>query len=846
MRPSDRREPRSRGRAAAASLALAALALGSSATALADDRYQSTNPYRITRLVGSIDIDGALDEAAWATAPASGAFFQREPDEAAPPSQPTEVRVLYSERALYVAVRATDSDPVAIRSLLGRRDAEIASDWILVGIDSYNDLRTAFFFALNPAGVQRDFIAYDDSVLDPSWDAVWEGATRVDGGGWSAEFRIPYSQLRFSDGDPQVWGFQVMREIRRLGESDAWSASPRSVPQIVSRFGELRGLGGISSSRRIELLPYAFGGAALHRAASDDPLHDDASSLHGGGLDFKIGVGPSATIAGTINPDFGQVEADPSQVNLGAGELFLTEQRPFFLEGTEIFRFGITQGDGNVQEQLFYSRRIGAQPHGDGVDRDGYVDQPEATTIYGAAKLSGKTAGGWSFGLLEAVTGQETARFALGDGSPVEAVVVEPLTNFAVARLHKALRQGKTSIGAVVTAVNRSLGGTGLASTLHDQAYTGGLQATHRFADDGYSVDGKVMGSLVHGSPEALDATQTSSVHWFQRPDAGHIDYDPDRTALAGGSAQGSVSKISGAVRGATGFDTRTPGFEANDLGFQLSSDYLSHWVWLQLRDDRPGKHLRDSYLDVNLWHYWDLGGELLGVGGNTNGGLHLDNLSRISGGIGADLTRRDPGGLRGGPTLRRDEAYSVWLSASTGTQARLRASVDGSAFFAPASGSIGGLLSPAVTWQVASNVDLALGPTVGYEVDDNQYVVEVADGMDAPHYLMGRLRRTTTALTLRASYAPSSTLSIQLYAQPFVSTGRFDEYKEVVAPDARLYDDRYHVFADDELIRRGDRLEVDTDRDGDAEFDFEPADFDFRQLRSNLVVRWEYRPGSS
>jgi hypothetical protein len=797
------------------------------------------------RLEGAIAIDGALDEAGWAAAPALGGFVQRAPVEGAPPRYATEFRVLYGDDSIYVGVRAFDPAAAEIRGFLARRDRSTASDWIVVGLDSYHDRRTAFVFALNPAGVQRDFLIFDDATEDASWDAVWQGASRIDRDGWTAEFSIPYGQLRFSAAPEQIWGLQVVREISRLGEVDVWSPWGKSEPRVVSRFGEVRGLAGILAPRRLELLPYVVAGGAFYRPDDGDPLNHGHDPILRAGGDFKLGLGSSFTVAGTVNPDFGQVEADPSQVNLGASELFFPEKRPFFLEGSDIFRFAVAPGEGNV-EQLLYSRRIGAAPHVDGADYGEHVRQPDATTIYGAAKLSGKTSNGWSFGLLEAVTSEEIARVESPGAGPIDEIVIEPLASYAIARVRKDLREGKTMLGGALTAVHRDLDDRPSVAWLHDRAYTGGLELTHRFGGDRFSADAKLMGSWVHGSPEALLETQTSSVHWFQRPDNDHVDFDPTRTSLGGAAANASIGKIAGDLRGAVGVEGRTPGFELNDLGFQRGSDFVSSWAWLQRRDDNPGGALRDWGGNLNGWTNWDAGGTFTSAGGNFNGWINFANQWGVNGGVGVSHDVLDPGALRGGPMLRRDDSFVGWAGVFSDGRRALRASLSGNGYLAPASDSGGGGVDAALTWQVASNAEVSFGPSVYGSVDDNQYVDEAQDGDGDPRYVMARIHQVTTGLTLRADYTVSPTLSMQLYAQPFVATGRYDEFKEVVAPRADAYADRYHVFDGAELAREpGGVLGFDRGGDG-VDFRLDDPDFNFRQLRSNLVVRWEYRPGST
>jgi len=801
------------------------------------------------RREGAVAVDGRLDEAAWRSAGAQSAFWQREPDEGAASDFATEFRVLYDDRALYIGVRAFDPEPARIRGLLTRRDVDSSSDWIMVKIDSYHDRRTAFGFSVNPAGVQLDVLHFNDVEQDPSWDAVWESATSTDGEGWTAELRIPYSQLRFPNAIEQHWGLQVLRRVQRTQELSVWSPWPRDASQVVSLFGSVVGVRGIEPTRRLELLPYAVGGAQLYSPEDADPILDGHDAVTGLGLDVKYGLGSSFTLSGTVNPDFGQVEADPSQVNLSASEIFLAEKRPFFVEGTDIFRFSLGQGDGDGSvETLFYTRRIGAPPHADPYDYGEYVDTPDVTTIYSAAKLSGKTASGWSVGLLDAVTGQEDAIVAPEDGSAADAerVILEPLTNYAVARVRKDLREGRTSIGAALTAVHRSLEGTKL-DWLHDQAYTGGVEGVHRFWDEKWTTDLRLAGSYVHGSPEAIDETQTSSVHYYQRPDADHLDYDPTRTSLTGAALLWSFGKTAGGHwRVQTGGDGRTPGFEANDIGFHRGADYYTQWFWTQYREDKQGRVLKNWAVNFNLWRVWDMSPQTLTTGGNVNGSFDLRNYWGAGGGVGLDWNKQDPGGLRGGPLLRRDPVRVGWFSAWTDPRRSVSATVNGFGFLAPYSDSRGGNVNPLLSVQARSNLELSLGPSFAYNLDDNQYVDEVEDGDGQPHYIMGRIRQVTTALTLRASYAFSPRMGLQLYAQPFVSTGRYGEYKEADDPQAEEYGDRYRVFSPDQVMDDGDVRSVNSDGDGTADFSFEKADFNFRELRTNLVFRWEYRPGST
>ena len=493
-------------------------------------------------------IDGRLDDPTWAQAAVAGRFIQFAPRPGAPSAQRTEARVLFDEQAIYVGMRLFDTAPDSIAGQLARRDLTGGyNDWAQVVIDSYNDRRTAFRFGVNPRGVQKDVFHYNDREEGVGWDAVWESATQLDSLGWTAEFRIPLSQLRFSargraeQGGEQVWGIQFIRDIARSSERSYWSPNSPDVPGFVSQFGELRGIRGVASPGRIELVPYSVARMTAAPGDDADPFHrenDFAGSL---GADLKYGVTSDLTLTATINPDFGQVEADPSQVNLTAFETFFEERRPFFVEGSDIFRFDIAfpyfvRGAFFRNDQPFYPRRVGRTPQGDVPDEAIYSDAPDATTILGAAKLSGKTASGWSIGVLEAVTADERARYTDSLGVR-QRVLLEPLTNYAVVRPIKDFRQGQSAIGGIVTATNRSLDDV-TAEFLRSGAYTAGVDVRHQFGTDGkYQLKGAVLASHVRGSAKAISDVQLASGHFFDRPDADHLDYDSTRTSLTGVAA---------------------------------------------------------------------------------------------------------------------------------------------------------------------------------------------------------------------------------------------------------------------------------------------------------------------
>jgi hypothetical protein len=779
------------------------------------------------RRSGAVIVDGKLDEAAWTAAVRQGGFTQRFPKDGVAASHATEFSVLYDDDAIYVAVWAHDTDPDQIRRLLTRRDVESLSDVIAIGIDSYHDRRTAYVFQLNAAGVQRDMLVFDDVGSDDTWDAVWTGEAAIDRDGWTAEFRIPLNQLRFSGASSQEWGLQVVRMVARTQEQSAWSPWPRATNAIASRFGIVDGIERVAPSRRLELLPYITGGVQRSPVEAGDPLNDRGSAVGDLGLDVKYGLGPAFTLSATLNPDFGQVEADPSQVNLSANELFFAEKRPFFVEGVDLFKLPIGSGDEQV-ENAFYSRRIGAAP--DEPDADyAYIHAPSATTIYGAAKLTGKTTTGWSVGVLDAVTGEEEATIVDGAGT-MSKPTVSPLTNYAVGRIKRDLRAGRTSVGASMTAVNRQLSDTSLADTLHDQAYTGGLQLQHRWADDAWELDVHGVGSWVHGTEAAISETQQANRHLFQRPDAGHVRLDETRTSLGGGGFTWTFGRSGETAhwRSAIGGDLRTPGLELNDAGFQFYSDRVENWAWTEYRDETPTETLLAWRASLVLFEQNTLEPELVTYGFNADIRAQLANYWSFSAGTNIQAPGYEPRELRGGPALRTDTklAGRAAVSSDTRKSVRIDASINGNRD--PVTDSMAVGIDVGATIQARSNLDIFVGPSWFERTDPLQYIDQIDDDAGMRHYVFGRIHQTTAAMTARINWTLSPRLSLQGYAQPFVAAGTYTDFKDVDAPRARTYESRF------------------TPLPSAASVGLDNPDFNIRELRSTFVARWEYRPGST
>ncbi len=790
-------------------------------------------------------IDGNLDDPAWAQAPVAGDFTQLEPSPGAPASERTEVRILYDDQALYVAFRAWDRSPDSIAAQLTRRGESSHSDRVHVIVDSYHDRRTAFHFAVNPRGVKFDSYRFDDTREDAGWTAVWDAATRIDEEGWTAEFRIPLSQLRFSGAPLQDWGINFGRDVARRNETSLWAPFTPDDNAVVSRSGTLEGLRDLPRSRRVELQPYTV--ARLRRAPGDpaNPFYQKNDRAMEAGADLKLGITNNLTLDLTVNPDFGQVEADPAQVNLTAFETFLPERRPFFLEGAGIFRFGIGVGDGDGEnQQLFYSRRIGRAPQGaspsgpGGVQ--GWVDRPGQTRILSAAKLSGKTETGWSIGALHALTGSEEARFAGVDGSRTSRTV-EPLSNASMLRIQRDLRGGESAVGGIVTTLFRD-GDAAEALGLRDRALAGGVDLRHRFLGGDADLRAYLLASHVAGSPGAILATQRSSARYYQRPDADHLTLDPEATSLTGLSGHLEIFKGGGGPwRFATITQFRTPGFEVNDLGFMPQAGYTQQVGYVGYRRNRAGAHFRNWGVNVNGWSEWTSGWERINVGGNVNAQATL--LNNWNGWTGINMNRGglNPTLLRGGPAFRTDPSWNGWYGVGSDPRRDLQVSASHNWSVRPESDSWSHNVSVNTRWRPSERASVRVGPFLTVREEDRQWIGRIpVAGEDT--FLFARMEQTSVGLTARIDMALTPELTLQLYGQPFLSTQGFGGFKVVDDPRGARYADRFRSL---DATRVDAGWEADLNGDGNPET-FPAPDFRVAQFRSNAVLRWEYRPGST
>jgi uncharacterized protein DUF5916/cellulose/xylan binding protein with CBM9 domain len=782
-------------------------------------------------------IDGDLSDPAWRNASVADNFVQLTPDEGDAATEGTEVRVLYGESSLFVAFRAFDRSPEDIEGQLTRRDQRSFSDRVHVLIDSYNDKRTAFHFAVNPKGVKQDYYRFDDTSEDSGWDAVWNVATSVDAEGWTAEFEIPYSQLRFAKAESLTWGINFQRDIARKNETAFWAPISGQDNAMVSKFGELQGLRGLDTPRRLEVTPYSL--ASLQRAPGDvnDPFYSENDTFRSMGMDVKYGLTSDLTLDVTVNPDFGQVEADPAQVNLSAFETFFPERRPFFIEGASIFNFPIALGD-NSNESLFYSRRVGRAPQGWANPQGGYVDAADNTTIQVATKLSGKTESGWSIGLMHASTARETADIITGDGVRLQQMI-EPNTQYGVARIQRDFREGRSAIGIIGTGVVRSAQAAADLN-IHNRAVTGGVDFRHRFGGDKYEVSGYALGSRVTGTAAAITRTQRAPGRYMQRPGVEHLDYDPTRTSLSGMTAAASVGKINGGFwRYQAGFQTRSPEFETNDMGFLRDVDFTLGWAWVGFNHYLPTKHFRRWNLNANAWSSRSYGGEKTGTGININGNFQLSNWWNGWAGVNYQPGATARGLLRGGPSFQTEDQLNGWAGFGSDGRKPVQFNMNFFGSRRAESDSWSFNVSPNLSWRPSGRARINLGTFYNRNADDRQWVTRLA--LDEDQYIFGRIEQETVGLTGRVDFSFTPDLSLQLYAQPFVSAGTYTDFKRVSDPNGAAYADRF-ARLDTELVDGAYRADVDGD--GTTERLGAP-DFNFKQFRSNAVLRWEYRPGS-
>jgi hypothetical protein len=811
---------------------------------------------KAVRAPGSIQIDGKLDEAAWAAAVPSGDFTQSYPKIGAVPTDPTEIRVLYDDAALYIGARMFDARPDSIAAQMARRDASgIYSDWLHVVIDSYHDRRNAFRFSVNPRGVPKDVLHSDDRNEDINWDAVWEVATSVDSLGWVAEYRIPFSQLRFSGaakGAERIWGIQVQRDIARRNQRDSWSPWKQTDPGYVSFSGDLVGIVDIPTPRRLEVMPYVSTKVTREPGDRANPFFHATEAKPSAGADLRYGLPGGLTLTATANPDFGQVEVDPAVVNLSAFESFFPEKRPFFVEGASIFSLGTIRGGPSFgSQQVFYSRRIGRPPQR--FPNAQYIDRPDATTILGAAKVTGRV-GKWTVGVLDALTAEESARTV--DASNLRSTTpVEPMTNYFVGRVRRDFRGSNTILGFGGTAVNRDLSDSVFTNLLRSRAIVASGDFEHRWRNREYTLTGAFSRSLIGGSVPVMINAQRSSARYYQRPDADYLEVDPNATSLYGYSSALGFNKSGTWGVSATAKQV-SPGFEVNDLGFMGRVDYRNFGANVNYNNQTPGKLLRSYTLGAGTNHAWNYGGNKIWTSMFTSSSLNFTNLwSAYFGG------EYDPGEIddrltRGGPLGRQPTQYGTYLEIDSDTRKPLSYFIY-SDYYGDVADGYSTTLQVGLTVRPSSSIRVTVTPSLSRYRNTIQSVGGVTDALATStfgrRYLFSDLHQTTVSATTRVEWTLSPALSFQLYAQPFASSGEYGGFKQLAAPAT----ENYLVFGRDSgstitpvvdpTTQNIVSYSVDPDGAGAATaFSIDNPDFRTHSLRGNAVVRWEYRPGSA
>ncbi|MDD4032232.1 MAG: DUF5916 domain-containing protein [Bacteroidales bacterium] len=805
--------------------------------------------YQTDLAVTAPEIDGLMNDSCWNQVEWSGDFIQSEPYDNKPPTQQTEFKMLYDNDNLYVYIRAYDKEVDKISRIMSRRD-NLSGDQVQVIIDSYYDQQTAFAFTVNASGVKADEAgSRDGNNWDSSWNPVWYVKTSMNDKGWCAEMKIPYSQLRFGKKDEQIWGIQVRRYIYRLDELSAWQFIPKGSPGTIHLYGELHGINQISPRRQVELLPYLVAKTETFEKEAGNPFKDGSLNALNVGIDGKIAINNDLTLDLSINPDFGQVEADPSEVNLTAFETYFSEQRPLFVEGKNIYQFRPSNTiviNKFQSDNLFYSRRIGSSPHGyPSLSGGEYVDMPQSSKILGAMKLSGKTKKGLSIGILESVTANEKAEIDHGGVRREESV--EPLTNYFVGRLQQDINKGETVIGGMITAVNRDIENPAL-DFLHTSAYTGGIDFQHNWNDRTWYVAGNMEFSNVRGSEQSIIRTQRSSARYYQRPDAGYVSLDSSRTSLSGYGGTFKLGRSSDKrIQFETSLTLRSPGLEFNDIGYMQYADMIHHGSWMAFYWRNPFSIFNNFYLNTNYWMYWNYGGELVSAHTNMNFNSQFKNRWHMNGNFTRTSKTLSSSLLRGGPSFISPGGEEFNFNFSSDDSKKVSFNVGTYQSFGDHKSFRYNEYWMGLDARPIDALLLSFQPDFMINNRKLQYVSTTAKQGD-PRYLFARLDQKTFSFTLRVNYTINPELSVEYYCQPFVSAGEYTHFNKITDPRAGEFEDRYHLFSDREIsYNAGNKLySIDEDLDGVSDYSVSNPDFNFRQFRSNLVVRWEYMPGST
>ncbi|NER12712.1 hydrolase [Leptobacterium flavescens] len=807
-----------------------------------------------TKAIGDLEapkIDGLLDDEAWNIVEWATDYVEFEPDTGTPPTEQTKMKIIYDDKNLYVAFRCYQADPSTIEKRLGRRD-DFPGDWVEINIDSYNDDRSGFSFTISASGVKGDEFISDNGNFDSSWNPIWYMKTNIDEEGWTAEVRIPLTQLRFGNEDEQVWGLQSTRRYFNNEERSLWQPLPANPPGWVSEFGELRGIKGLKPQKQLEIQPYTVGQLDTFEKEEGNPFRDGSDTKLTVGLDAKIGITNDLTLDLTVNPDFGQVDADPGAIALDGFEIFFQERRPFFVENKNIFDFRF----GGGRDNLFFSRRIGRTPQG-GTTADSekgeFADVPTNSTILGAAKFSGKTKNGWSIGILESITDKEFAEIGLNTDPEVlnglseigerREELVEPLTNYLVTRVQKDFNDRNSYVGGIFTATNRKLEDN--LNFLRKSAYSAGLDFRHNWKQRKYYMEGNVVLSNVHGSEEAIEITQRSLTHLFQRSDAGHVEVDPTRTSLTGTGGRFEIGKSGGGNwRYNIGGNWRSPELELNDIGFLRQADDIRQYFNIRRLFNKPTSWYRRARIGFEQFTTYDFEGNYNRIHYEINADVNFKNNWFVDFGAAHKPRIFTNTILRGGPRWRFSQENFAFLFVGTDRRKKFSLVAGHVNSQAKQNNFSFRLYELRFRYQPFNALSMSLATEYSQNPSKTQYVTQT-DFNGTTRYITGEIDQETLSTTLRVNYNINPNLTVQYYGQPFIFRAKYTNFNFVNNAIAKDLSERVSLYSDDQISFANGLYSVDENTDGTTDYSFGDPDFAFVQFRSNLVVRWEYIPGS-
>ncbi len=808
-----------------------------------EQAYKRT--YQIQKVSGQRPtIDGRLDEDFWEQGTWTADFVQVQPYERQASLSPTRAKLFYDDRYIYVGIYCKDAAPEQMNRFIGNRDDNSLGDLVSIAFDTYHDYRAAPEFNLNLGGNKTDLIVTDKLEANKSWNAVWEGRTSINkaDSSWTAELRIPFSQLRYNQfSEDGTWGLHIRRIIRRNNEVQNWSMIPLKNNGHVFSFGNMSGMDSLPKPKGIEFQPYVMGKYRHEPKIEGSPYQKGNSWKGNVGFDAKFALS-DFTLDLTVNPDYGQVELDPSVMNLTAYETFYEEKRPFFLEGKHILDFA------NGSDMMFYTRRIGASPSYSPQNIDNqtsFAETKENVPIIGALKLTGTNKQGVTIGVIESLTGSSSAKVTRNSVENKEQV--EPLTNYAVVRVQKNWK-GNTLLGGMVTSVNRALDQPHLEDLLIRNAFTAGIDFTQYFHNRLYYIDMKGMLSSLHGSEEAVSALQRSATHYYQRSSSqDYLSVDPNRRSLTGTGGYVKVGRKGNAKWSfSETFSWSSPGFDLNDMGYMKETDYLQNLTEVVFKHTNVWKSFRSNTLTFQQKNIWNYGG--VATSNNASARWQSMLLNRLEWDVKETFGWNwlDSRLLRGGPDVRFGSYFltSAKVNTDKAKRAMFTLQYEGDHNF---EGNRFNTLSPMLTLRLGNHVYFSGQLDYSWNNDEMQYVTTLQKntltgsqpvGND---YLMGHLKQKTYGLTVKLQVNVTPDISIQFYGSPFTSIGKYDDFK--IAADTKSNELEARTTPLTDLVLTDNQY---TGKIDDSRYTFKNPNFSFNEFRSNLVVRWEYLRGST